>query len=148
MQSRKLYGFSSWPLLAILFLTICGFTGCSSIGANVDQSKLIVQVVVMKVIEADKDHAHDRAVKVAQIASDAKSFLDTTDTTVVALEAAVNMRIATLNLSPADQILAQAVVAAVVQELAGRVGQGLLSPDQKFTASEVLGWIQDAAALY
>jgi UDP-N-acetylmuramoylalanine-D-glutamate ligase len=84
---------------------------------NVDQSKLVVQIATMKVIEAQGSaHYQERAANVIKIGTDAKTWLDTNGVTLGFLRAAVEARIAKLNLAPSDQLLAGVLVDAAIAE--------------------------------
>lgn len=145
-MKKRIMNIVSTVIFAIVL--IGKISGCASIQKNVDQSKLIVQAGTMKVIEADIDNAAERAAKVKAVASEGQRFLDGTDVSVPLLAAAINARLAELNLQPSDRLLAAALVDAVVAELNTRVGDGLLSAEQKYTVSQVLGWIEQAASFY
>jgi len=64
------------------------------------------------------------------------------------LAGAISARLAEINLSPSDRVLAAALVDAVVTEIDLRVGEGLLSPDERVTVSQVLDWVIDATEFY
>ncbi len=136
--------FLNW-VVACVFASV--IVGCQSINANVDQSKLLVQVATMKAIEAGED-TNARAERVKAIAAEGQSFLDGENVSVSLLESAVANRLAALDLTPSDRVLANALVGAVVAELNARVGEGLLSTEQKYTVSQVLGWVEQAASFY
>jgi len=140
--------FAAFLLVLSLAVACVGLSGCSTLSQNVDQSKLIVQVATMKVIESDRGATAERAARIQEIAGDARTFLDGTDVSVALLEDSVMARLAGMDLAPSDRVLASALVAAVVAELNARVGDGLLSSEQRYTVSEVLGWIEQAAEFY
>lgn len=50
-----------------------------------------------------------------------------------------------LHLSPADRLLANALVDTVTAELVKRVGAGALSDSQRLQVSQVMDWIIEAA---
>lgn len=122
--------------------------GCASFQANQASEKLLTQYAVMKAIEADKARMPQRAARIREIASAGKSFFDTGTATVPLLRMEIHKRLEPLALSPADRLLADALIDTVVAELQARVGDGLVAPDQLYQVSTVLGWIVDAAELY
>lgn len=134
-------------LMSLICLAIV-LPGCQSVQVNSVASKLAVQYAVMKTIEADSNHLADRAAKIREVAAEAESFFDNGTATLGALESAVRQRIAALHLSPADALLADALVGAVVAELQARVGAGQIPADELYQVRTVLGWIVDAAELY
>lgn len=135
-------------VVCILAFALIALPGCATFGKNVDQSKLIVQVATMKVIEADQSHTKERAAKIREVASDGKTFLDGANVSVPLLSSAINARLAGIDIAPSDRVLAAALVDAVAAELNARVGSGLLSPEQKYSVSQVLGWVIDATSFY
>jgi uncharacterized protein YceK len=121
--------------------------GCASLNQNTAATAAI-QIGVMKVVEVDAGNERQRAEKIIDIASEARTFLDTADVSVPVLEAAINARLAALDLAPSDRLLAGLVVQSVVGELNVRVGSGLLSAEQRLTVSQVLSAVEKAASFY
>jgi len=116
---------------------------------NVDQSKLVVQIATMKVIEArGSAHYQERAANVIKIGTDAKTWLDTNGVTLGFLRAAVEARIAKLNLAPSDQLLAGVLVDAAIAELQKKVGDGVIDPQKLYYVNQVLDWAIQAARFY
>lgn len=116
---------------------------------NVDQSKLVVQIATMKVIEAQGSaHYQERAANVIKIGTDAKTWLDTNGVTLGFLRAAVEARIAKLNLAPSDQLLAGVLVDAAIAELQKKVGDGVIDPQKLYYVNQVLDWAIQAARFY
>lgn len=128
---------------------MCGvlFQGCASLGDNVATEKLMIQYATMKVIEADREAMPERAAKISQIVVSAGSFFDSGTADVALLKAEVIKRLPA-DLSPADQVLANALIDSVVAELQSRVGNGLVSPDKRLQVQAVLGWIHEATQFY
>jgi hypothetical protein len=124
--------------------------GCETLEKSPNTASLVVQYATAKVIEAGKtaDERSARAVRIKSIATEAKTWFDGDDVTVGLLQAAAQARLAKLNLGPADLLLANGLVGVVVEELQKKVGEGVLSPEQKMTVSQVLAWIVGAADLY
>lgn len=131
--------------LAAVFLSGC--TVVSSVAANVDQAKFVVQMATMKVIEAGKDRKA-RAVKIREIAADAKILIDANAVSVDLVAQATRVRIAALRLAPSDQILADALLDSVVANLKDRVGDGVIEADRKLRVNTVLTWVIATADLY
>jgi hypothetical protein len=131
-------------------LALVGCVGCETLEKSPGTASLVVQYATAKVIEAGKttEERAERAARIKAIAADAKTWFDGDDVTVGVLQAAAQARIAKLDLSPADRMLANGLVQVVVEELQKKVGEGVLSPEQKLTVSQVLGWIAGAADLY
>jgi hypothetical protein len=116
---------------------------------NVDQSKLIVQIATMKVIEAQGPaHYQERAVNIIKIGNEAKTWLDTNGVSLAFLRAAIEARIAKLNLAPSDQLLAGVLVDAAIAELQKKVGDGVIDPQKLYYVNQVLDWAIGAAKFY
>lgn len=135
-------------MLFVIAFALITLPACTTLGKNVDQSKIIVQVETMKVIEADRNHTAERAKQIREVAVEGKQFLDTNTVSVSLLADSINARLAVLDLAPSDRLLAAALVDAVVAELSARVGAGALSPEQRLNVSQVLGWIISATEFY
>lgn len=123
-------------------------SGCATLFTGSASEKLVVQYATLKVISSGKTTA-DRAQKAERIrtvAGEAKTMLDTNNVTLAFLESAVRARLATLKLDAADTLLANALTETIVAELAAKVGDGILPPDQLYKVSTVLSWVIDAAS--
>ncbi len=132
---------------ATAFVVMCGLQGCTTFGNNVAAEKLVVQYATMKVVESDKDSTAERAAKINEIATAAQSFFDSDTATVALLRAEVQKRLPP-DLSPADKMLAGALIDTVVTELQARVGEGLVPEEKRYQVSVVLGWIREATGFY
>lgn len=132
-----------------LFLIACLLTlsGCATIENAPATSKLVVQVATMKVIEAESDR-HARAAKIIEIATEAKTWLDTDTVTVDLIKSKVLERLTGLNLQPSDRLLASVLVDAVASDLLSKVGVGLIPADKRITVNQVLGWVIEASKFY
>lgn len=123
---------------------------CETIEKTPATAALVVQYATAKVIEAGTSPGEraTRAARIKAIATDAKSWLDGDAVTLDLLQQVAQERIAKLDLSPADLLLANGLLQVVVTELQAKVGQGVLSPELKLTVSQVLAWVAGAADLY
>lgn len=129
--------------LTVLVIVALMLPGCASLERGDATARLAVTYAALKTIESGDDPAA-RAAEVAAIARDAQRFLDSETVTVALLEHAVRSRLPA-DLSPADRLLADALVDAVVAELETRVGLGVLDAGQRLVVNQVLGWIVGAA---
>lgn len=121
-------------------------TGCTSINTSDATTQFAVRYATMKFVEKGSEPAV-RAAKVVEVARDAKQFLNGETVTLDMLTEAVRVRLDDADLSPADRLLADALVATVANELAIRVGRGELAADQQLVVNAVLDWIIDAASV-
>lgn len=123
-------------------------TACQSIESSPVTARLAVSYATLKVIEnTDAEHQQARREAIHKIATDAKSLLAGEAVTLPLLEAAIRERIDFGKLSPADTFLANALLAAVIQELQNRVGLGTLAPAQVLVVNMVLDWVIEATAV-
>ena len=132
--------------LLIAAVAALSMTGCATLQNNSGSARLVVSYATLKVIEAGKssEAQAERALNIRRIASDAKSFLDLESVSLEFLQSSVRARLADLDLSPADRMLADGLVNLIVQELQLKVDSGVLSDDQRYRVSTVLGWVIDA----
>ncbi len=133
--------------LAFLALFVCGaLTGCKP--SEQLAARVAVQYSVGKYIE--KQSPAERAERVAQIIATVdlvSSMAENEVVTIDGLRAYVALRLAD-KLSPADRLLAGAIIDAAALELKSRVGDGALKPDQLVKVREVLSWVAEAASAY
>lgn len=127
---------------ALLFLLV----GCKTLEQNQASTRLVIQYSVAKYIEkaGDTEAQAARAERVRKVATQALALTDGNDVILAAVEAAVRAEVAKLNLSPADLMLADGLVAVISEEISKRVGEGVLSPEQLIQTKLVLSWIVDA----
>jgi type IV pilus biogenesis protein CpaD/CtpE len=127
------------PVVATLLLV-----GCSSNPSARDEAiiGLAVQYATAKYIE-EKPGSAENIVRVAEgvkalVGGDASA-------TLVTLQEYVGQELTKLELSPADRVLANALVNLVVAELQAKVGEGLLEPDQRVRVAKILDLVIAAA---
>lgn len=136
---------STLVLVSTLLAVGMQVSGCALTTLQSNPSaRLAVTYATLKVIEDGAD-PQQRAEKVLSIATEAREFIETDALNLSQLEAALRARLADENLSPSDQLLADALILTVVAELEAKVGSGMLSPEQKLTVGTVLGWVITAA---
>lgn len=121
--------------------------GCMSPGQNAGGEKLVIQYATMKVIEADRDAMAERAARIDEIARSAQVFFSGESADVALLSVEVRKRLPA-DLSPADRVLANVLIDAVMAELQARVGSGLVPPDKRWQVNAVLGWIRETTLFY
>lgn len=149
MITRDLYARPFFCFALGLTLTIAlaiSLGGCTAIEQSPVTAKLATQYATLKVIGEGDDSA-ERAATIREIAADAKRFLDHDAVTLPGLHAAVMERVDMGSLSPADRLLANALIGAVVAELEARLGSGpgMIPPDDLYQIAEVLDWVIEAA---
>lgn len=133
--------------LAFLALFVCGaLSGCKP--SEQLTARVAVQYSVGKYLERETPEV--RAEKAARILATVElvsSMAENEAVTIDSLRAYVATRLAD-RLSPADRLLAGAIIDAAALELKARVGDGVLKPDQLVKVREVLSWVAEAAAAY
>lgn len=128
-------------VIAALCLMV-GLAGCASFERHETTARLAVTYAVAKGVEQGLD-----PVRIRVVAESAKAIVSGEAVTLPALQEAISTELAGLDLSPADRMLADVLVSAIAEELQLRIGEGILSPEQKVQVSEVLQWVVDAATL-
>ena len=107
-----------------------------------DQNQLAVQYATMKVLERDDVDAG----RVIELTTKAKAYVEEgASVTVSALVDAARERLSESSLSPADQILIEAILARAQERIEAKIGGGLLTGEQRLQLLTVLDWIEDAA---
>lgn len=134
---------------AIAFvLSLCLVAGCSTIENNPNTARLAVGYATLKLLENSAPTVREaRRVKINQIATEAKALVTGESVPLSLLESVVRSKIDFTKLSPADAYLADALIAAVMQELQNRVGEGLLDPKQSLVVASVLDWVIEATTV-
>lgn len=130
-------------LLAVLFVTAFALTGCSVFETvSDDRNQLAVQYATLKVLE--RDDVSDT--RLLSLVSQAKTYVQEGESvSVSALVTAARERLSESSLSPADQILIEAILARAQERIEAEIGGGLLTGDQRLQLLTVLDWIEDAA---
>lgn len=126
-------------MFAILGLQLAG---CGTLERHENTARLAVTYATLKGIEKGLDPVRTRAV-----AESAKAIVSGEAVTLTALQEAISGELKGMELSPADRMLADALVGAIAQELQLRIGTGVLSPEQKVQVGEVLQWVISATDL-
>lgn len=131
-------------------MSIAVLCGCSTLTSQPTVSSLAVTYAAAKVIEAapTPDERLARAERIKSIVGEARTWLNGEGVTVGLLESAARARLAELNLSPADTMLANTLVQIAVQDLQEKIGAGVIAPDQLVTVNELLDWIETATEMY
>jgi hypothetical protein len=142
---KSLVGFGVGAVLLAYMVSGCSFLKPE----NAVLHQVAVQYATGKYIEgADEGKEIDRACKIIAV-SETVAALATSDTvTLDGLEAHALSVVANASMSPADRILANTLVAAVVAELRARVDTGVLSDQDRYRVGLVLGWVKQAAGAY
>lgn len=132
----------------LLTISLLFNSGCTALTQSSATAKLAVEYATLKVIENSAPEARAaRRAKINQIAKDAKTFVSGQSVTLALLDAAIRKNVDFSKLSPADALLANALIDAVIQELQTRVGTGLLDPAQVLAVNAVLDWVIEATAV-
>jgi hypothetical protein len=127
------------PIVATLLLV-----GCSSNPTARDEALIgiTVQYATAKYIE-DRPESRENIVRVATAA---KALVGgDASATLLTLQEFVGGELAKIELSPADRVLANALVNLIVAELQAKVGEGLLEPDQRVRVANILDLVIAAA---
>lgn len=139
--------------LAIISLGGLVLHGCA-LGKAVKENPVVASVVVQyatgKVIEAGKTPAARavRAERVKTIAAQVKLAAKGRVVTLGELQLVAQGYIADLGLEPADAMLANTLVLAVVAELDKKISDGALAESDALVLNTVLDWAVSAANLY
>lgn len=138
--------------ILLLSAVMVGFSlaGCASLGTTASQAyeKLAVEYATIKVVKTGATLADRQAkqAKIIAIATQAQTVLGSPSVTLAAVNAAVNAELAKLHLAAEDQMVADALVQMVSDELAANVGAGVLNATDVVTVNAVLSWVVAGAS--
>jgi len=135
-------------LLAVCLLSAgfaLGAVACKS--DSTIAAHLAVSYATAKYIEKGGAGAPARAQRVIDVADAIEAAATGESVTIAALKALVLAKLPG-SLSPADRVLANALIDAVLAELEARIGDGVLKPDQLVKVREVLKWVREGASQF
>ena len=119
-------------------LPLCG---CQTIKDQPLIAQVAVQYATIKVVQ---DHP-ERAARVVEIARTLRTSAEDEAATVALLEVLIRAKINWASLDAADRLLVDTLIIGVRQELLNRLGDGVLSAENKLVVAQVAGWIEAAA---
>lgn len=126
-------------------------TGCASLGTTTQQTaeQLVVEYATLKVVGTGSTTAarQAKAAQILTIATTAKVDFADPAATLATVTAQVAVRIAALKLAPAEQLVANALVQVVSDELAAKIGAGVLDPAKVASVNTVLNWVIEASSM-
>ncbi len=130
------------PLLAACLCL--SLIACAALAERESSAKLAVQFATLKVLS----NQPERAERVRELVAEGKEYIESdTSVTVAFLADQARARINWGSLDLADQLLIGAVLDEAEAELRKRIGEGLLSEDQRLQLAMVLDWIDTAALM-
>lgn len=128
--------------LLIVLVSMLPLFGCASLEKHNATAHLVVTAATLKGIEQGWDVERVRA-----IVTTAKALTAGEEVTLDGLRLAITRELDKLELSPADRLLATALVQVISDELQARIGTGILKPEQRVQVNQVLQWVLDATAI-
>ena len=134
-------------LAAILFAFAFPFLAGCALLDRVEESpmvaKLTVQQATLRVI--DEDPA--KAMRALEITRDVREMISVDSVTVALLDDFIRVQIDWSKLSLADAQLLMMLLEELRDRLAERMGEGVLSPEQKVSIDKVIDWVEESATL-
>lgn len=129
-----------------LCLAIALVTGCSLLQDRDARLQLAVQYATLKTIDRS---ASSSAEDVLDGVARARAVVDRDEAVTIGLLAdQVRATIRWERLDVADRLLLDAVLQEAEAELARRIGEGMLKPEDRVAVLTLLDWIAAAAAMY
>lgn len=149
-------GFRHLAMVCALLLCagmLGSLVGCQSPLFNPDNrlaQQITVQYATGKFIEAagTAGARASRAADVKSVAESVRKVAASDSASIGALSQLAMAKVAAAKLTPADRLLAQALVAAVTDELSKRVAGGVLDADARVAVGRLLDWVSAAADAY
>ena len=134
-------------LAAVLFAFAFPFLSGCALLQSVDEhrfaAKLTVQQAALRVIDEDPE----KALRVLEISGQVREMIAVDSVTVALLDDFIRVQIDWSKLSLADAQLLMMLLDELRTRLAERMGDGLLSPEQKVSISRVIDWVDESAML-
>lgn len=138
-------------IIAALVCVVMTLAGCKSAPAQQTlAASIAVKYATAKYIEKAGSPAQQeaRATRVVAVLDQIEGLASgDVQVTVDALVAYVSQRLPA-DLSPADRVLAGALIEAAAAELKARIGEGALAKDALLQVRAVLKWVREGAAPY
>ena len=106
-------------------------------------AKLTVQQATLRVIDEDPE----KAVRVLEISGEVRQMIEVDLVTVALLDEFIRVQVNWEKLSIADAQLLLLLLDELKVQLAERMGEGLLTPDQKVSLNKVVDWVEESALL-
>ncbi len=135
---------------AVLALSLAALPACESLklGEHGATVKLAISYATMKYVDQAGPGANiQRAARVASFANQAMNAIEGEGFTLDAFKSHI-LELIPADLDTADKVLALALIDVIAQELQLRIGDGVLTPETRVKAKQVLTWIVDATAFY
>jgi hypothetical protein len=126
-----------------LFLFLTGCAVLETVEQNPMVAQLTVQQATLRVIDEDPD----KAMRALEITRDVREMISVDSVTVALLDDFIRVQIDWSKLSLADAQLLMMLLEQLKVELAKRMGEGVLSPEQKVSIDRVIDWVEDSAKL-
>lgn len=133
--------------IAIIPLLMIVLSSCASFERHEPSARLVTQYAVLKYAERlPVESRNVRVDRIRAIAAEVKA-LASGETSLALLQLAVSSQLDKAQLSPADRLLADGLVQIISAELQRRIGEGVLSGDQRVQVVTVMEWVIAAADL-
>jgi len=131
-------------LLAIIFAAI--LVGCSALPESGTSEAFAVNYLLAKSTQQVIDGDADRRTEVLDAVSDARSFVEASDTVTIGLlyEGAME-RIDSYNLDPISKQALREILGLAKARLETAISAEELDPDEKLAILDALNWIEAAA---
>jgi hypothetical protein len=134
-------------------IVLCAIlSGCAGTSAFLNDHEVLaqagVQYATAKFVRSagDVDQQASRKARIRAVAGEVRTLAAGQSATITLLQAAVMAKLPA-DMLPEDRVLVNLLIAAVVQELQKRVGDGVLDPDQQLLVAKVLDWVEQGTAL-
>ena len=134
-------------LAAVLFAFAFPFlAGCAAL-ETVERSPLVAQLTVQQATLRVIDEDPAKATRVLEISGQVREMIAVDSVTVALLDDFIRVQIDWAKLSLADAQLLMLLLDELRTRLAERMGEGVLSPQQKVSISRVIDWVDGSAQL-
>jgi len=136
----KLQGF----VLATIACVLMSVSGCALIQENESTARIVVTYATLKIVDGEPAKGE----RVIEIAEEVRTYTsDDPEVTVDALMNRVRGLIRWERLDRADTLLITALLVELEERLKERLGEGLISPEDRLTVRTLADWVISAAEL-
>lgn len=134
---------------AVLAVAALAVSACAMTPDTERRDRLAVQSATMALIER-ADIPAEKAERIADAVDKARTLLSLAEVSVQDIRVALSARIAERaeHLSPLEKLAANELIDAIASEVEGRIGAGVLSPEQRVSVNKVLDWVEVATVFY
>ena len=134
-------------IAAAVFAFMFPFLAGCALLQTVEDSPMVAQLTVQQATLRVIDEDPAKAMRALEITQNVREMISVDSVTVALLDDFIRVQIDWSKLSLADAQLLMMLLEELKVRLAERMGDGLLTPDQKVSIDRVIDWVEESATL-